>query len=74
MLSVENRRREDNYGAVTFDSTGQYATERMFLFLKKMIFLSQSFMYLCLCEIEKCYYPLLVGLGHTACEQGESEL
>lgn len=60
VLSVGDRMQEDNYSAVIFDNTGQYATESKFLVLKEMIFpcLSQ---YLLLCEIEKCYYPLLVG-------------
>lgn len=38
VLSVGDRRQEDNYSAVIFDNTGQYATESKFLVLKEMIF------------------------------------
>lgn len=48
MLSVGDRRLDDNYSAVIFDSTGQYATESMFLVLKKMIFPCLSLL---------CIYP-----------------
>ena len=48
VLSVGDRRQEDNCSAVIFDSTGQYATESIFLVLKKMIFPCLSLL---------CIYP-----------------
>lgn len=38
MLSVRDRRQEDNHIAVIFYGIGQYATKSVFIVFKKMIF------------------------------------
>lgn len=59
MLSLRDRKQEDNYSAIIFDSIGQYATKSVGLVFKEMVF--PCLCLLILCKIDKYYYSLLLG-------------
>lgn len=53
MLSLRDRKQEDNYSAIIFDSIGQYATKSVGLVFKEMVF--PCLCLLILCKIDKYY-------------------